>query len=132
MKIDLEPIIDRIDFPYWWWKWNIQPKRFLKHRYQRAKRGYSNQDCWDFDSYLARVIVGGIDELLKGSGYPTHINSREEWEAILKEMQEGFGLIADRDWEFDAGFDSPEWEAARAKVNRAKKLLVEYFENLWD
>src|SRR4051812_8853462 len=124
MTFNLEPIIDRIDYPYYWWRREIQPKRFLKHHYQRAKRGYSDQDCWNLDSHVAGVIAGGIAELLNGCGYPSRLNSRDEWEAILMEMQEGFRLIADRDWEFEVGFASPKWKANRAKIDRAKQLLM--------
>ena len=122
--------------PYRWWHTTGRYALDIKHYYQRAKRGYSYRDCWSLDSYLAEVIVGGIGVLReKSHGHPGDLGSMEEWDAILAQIEEGFRLIADPDWEWKLGpdrWERPEWQAARDKIENAKHLLAEYFENLWD
>ena len=56
-----------------WWLHNI--KQFfknIKYAWQRATRGFSDPDCWEFDSYLSRIISGGLKTLDKNRhGFPT-------------------------------------------------------------
>jgi len=59
----------------WWWTKSILWYRLLEHpedfrywlihKYQRAKRGWSNRDTWGFDYFLATVIIGGLKHLKK-------------------------------------------------------------------
>lgn len=49
-----------------WWFFNI--KQFfknIKYAWQRATRGFSDPDCWEFDSYLSHIISGGLKTLDK-------------------------------------------------------------------
>jgi hypothetical protein len=132
MTINLESIIDRIDYPYWWWWRSIEPKRFLKHRYQRSIRGFSDEDCWGLYGHLADIIIEGIT-VLRGPGsyasHPISLNSAEEWDGILNEIKEGFRLVRESEYWY---WEDAERKAAQDKVDRAKQLLMEYFEALWD
>ena len=45
--------------------------RFLKWRYQRAMRGYSDCDVWNMDSYLYKILPNMLNQLADTtSGYP--------------------------------------------------------------
>ncbi len=122
---------DILLIPYRWWHNTGRYALDLKHYYQRAKRGYSYRDCWSLDTHLAEVIVGGIGVLReKSHGYPGHLGSMGEWDAILAQMQEGFVLLGGEEkWRVK---DDAERREDQEKIDRAKSLLMRYFENLWD
>ena len=125
-----EKVEDVFLIPYRWWHTTGRYALDLKHYYQRARRGYSYRDCWSLDSYLAEVIVGGIGVLReKSPGYPGNLQSMEEWDAILAQIQKGFSLIRDGDYVY---WQEKERLAAEEKIKRAKDLLMTYFEGLWD
>ncbi len=51
-----------------WYKILEHPEDFrnwLIHKFQRAKRGWSNRDTWCFHYFLATVIIGGLKHLKK-------------------------------------------------------------------
>jgi len=61
--------------------------RNIKHRYQRQQRGFSNEDTWSFDSYLASVIIGGVKHLKENlNGHPSDITNLQIWKDILTEI----------------------------------------------
>lgn len=63
----------------------------IKWFIQRGMRGYADCDVWDFDEYIARVLVGGLKKLKEDSySYPASVESPEAWAAALETMIEGF------------------------------------------
>jgi len=97
--------------------------------FQRGKRGYAYSDVWDFDSYLAKVLYGGLSELKeKTKAISIHPNevSYEEWLSILDEMIEGFkARVECEDFEQYINNDVDK------KLKRSLELLSKYFNNLW-
>ena len=78
-----------------WWLHNI--KQFfknIKYAWQRATRGFSDPDCWEFDSYLSRIISGSLKTLDKNRhGFPIELyfqlgeeGGDKEWSKILSEI----------------------------------------------
>jgi hypothetical protein len=62
----------------------------IRYAKQRIKRGYSDQDLWSFDSYLAGIIAGGCEDLARIShGVPGNL-TEGEWESVLKTIAVGF------------------------------------------
>ena len=60
-----------------------QAIREVKWFFQRGKRGWSNSDTWEFDTYLAKVISEGIKHLKEiNHGLPTYDEGKSELEAI--------------------------------------------------
>jgi len=59
-------LFDWIEIYWHRWFWNyvsaipLEIKSFI----QRGIRGYSDKDTWDFDSYLSKVIKGGVQHLI--------------------------------------------------------------------
>lgn len=51
-------------------------QRKLRLSAQRSKRGYSDEDVWSFDRYLATIISGGVSRLKNGNGIPSEIMHR--------------------------------------------------------
>lgn len=60
--------------------------RELKAFIQRGKRGWANRDTWNFDYFLADVIVGGVKYLKKTQhGHPSAL-TQKQWDKILNEI----------------------------------------------
>jgi len=94
--------------------------------FQRGKRGFADKDVWNFDYYLAGVILGGLKMLKKyQTGYPPKL-SYQAWDKILDEMIEGFE--ARLNCESYEEFLSNEVDK---KLNRSLQLFAQYFGSLW-
>lgn len=74
------------------WKHNIpQFFRNIKYAWQRATKGYCDQDLWSLDWYYANMFSASLKEMAESSyGYPCEFeneeNGMEKWKAILNEM----------------------------------------------
>ena len=119
----------------WWWEvWNPHGAiRRLYWFYQRGRRGWSDCDAWGFNGYLAGVIAGGCTYLVGGSGYPGggDADTYEKWQAILKEIAEGFSIIARDEDVYEDGRITV-ISSNRPEYKRAMNLFAEWFPALWD
>lgn len=127
--------------------------RKLRDFYQRGTRGYADRDVWNFHNYLIKVIAGGCRDLAKNhmghpmdlgvtkwnkDGWPEHATDKgnAEWEQILEDIATGFEAFEKLEWdeEFEdiPHVDSQRAKDYRAKYEKASKLLIERFGNLWD
>lgn len=110
-------------------------------RRQRADQGFSTEDTFSFDSYLAGVIAKGVAELRDrcdgnplgspgvllperaiASGSPTEeesLQANREWRAILDTIATGFENYAEGEIVDDA-------------LGESFRLLQEWFPALWD
>lgn len=92
----------------YWSIWeHIKPGK-LKHYYQRAKYGYSDQDCWSIDWHLADIIPKMIAQLRRNlHGCPNDIADKwakedkddenmtyamKDWDTKLAKIQKAFEL----------------------------------------
>lgn len=92
--------------------------------WQRARRGWSVEDTWSFDCYLAKVIAGGVRSIRERSiGYPGELTP-ERWEEILLEIEQGM----------DAAIRlMDDWDAHDKELfDLAMKHLHHWFFGLWD
>lgn len=88
------------------------------HATQRYLRGYSDADMWNFDCFLADVIVAGCEWHIENSITNPWKIIQDDWTAILSEIRDGFSR---RDSE---GMCNP--------PKRAWKLLRDNFQYFWD
>lgn len=81
--------------------------RKCKRGYQRAYRGWSDEDCWGFSSYISDVIIGGLKWLKENKhGYPVcceedvenYVYSKESEERSIKKWDEILDTII---WTFE-------------------------------
>ncbi len=71
------------NFDYW-------RRRTFKYFFQRGRRGWADNDVWNLDSYLAKVIYESLDNLANNlSGHPLNYTN-ELWEKKLKEVSQAF------------------------------------------
>ena len=134
-----------------WWLHNI--KQFfknIKYAWQRATRGFSDPDCWEFDSYLSRIISGGLKTLDKNRhGFPTELYSQlgeedghQEWSKLLSEFSAKMEKYEQlKSSEYPPGNLPPEaimeWyennqKEAENAWNGAIDLLKKWHNDMWD
>lgn len=139
-------------------KWWFRKRKYIK---ERAEKGWSRYDTWDFDHYLAMVISGGLECLAKRHYSLPHDLTSEEWSekllyitecfkqyteepenqffeaydnAKIIERKDGCVTITD-DEELRRAFLDEEKRLYKEKMKRLKEgfdLLYEVFPNLWD
>ena len=134
-----------------WWLHNI--KQFfknIKYAWQRATRGFSDPDWWEFDSYLSRIISGGLKTLDKNRhGFPTELYSQlgeedgdQEWSKILSEISakmEKYERLKSSEYPPDnlppetimEWYENNQKEAENA-WNGAIDLLKKWHNDMWD
>lgn len=113
----------------YWSNLKYSIRKHTKEKWQRAHRGYSTQDTWNFDIYISGLLAAGITELRnRDIGYPVidptlaDAESRKFWHDIQTEMIEGFTLHT----------QDPTSKKEKDKVDRAFQLLAKYYIHLWD
>lgn len=91
----------------------------IRQFYERGRYGFAEEDTWSFDSYLAKVISGGVDEIKhRNFGQPDELTPGE-WYEILNSISQSFKKYNfNRD---DILLNKEGW-----------KLLKKYFSGLWD
>jgi len=133
----------------------------IKHWYQRARYGFSYQDCWGIDYYLAGIIPKMVKRMrdnlcgTPGSIYEKYGDEKglEYWDNILGTIQNAFQI--EQDILDDKIFDiiDPESRKKMQEMIDQKhdyldghlitseelevrtlgwKYFTEYFHNLWD
>lgn len=99
--------------------------RKIKRGWQRAYRGWADEDTWNLDGYLASVIKESVTFLKSHHyGYPTDL-SEKEWDDILSDIIYTFDRI---DAQNKLNFIFIDQE----RVERGWTYFKKYFRNLWD
>jgi len=109
---DLEEFFEHIkhfeELNPWWsayskWHWRVRsipglPKE-IKWFVQRGRRGYADCDVWNLNNYLAKIIVGGAEQLRDiAHGFPAEEDmTYEQWQRELTMIAEGFRLYLEND-----------------------------------
>ena len=96
---------------------------------QRTKRGYSDRDIWNFDSFLAQVIAGGVRQVRRFGGHPAGM-SAQEWVDICNFIADQFEWYAKEQFSFSAEF-SDGVENPNGDFHKAWVLLEKNFGGLW-
>jgi len=123
----------------------------IKNFIARGKRGWSDEDAWDFHSYLAEIIPPVVRKLQKGSGCPERFYDKEninnecqKWHDTLEEIAQGFEAIGEiekhtyQKWEkqenggYKLETDQKALNNLHDKSVRAISLFADNFFALWD
>jgi hypothetical protein len=109
--------------------------RKIRNFIQRGIRGWANEDTWDFDIYLAKIISEGITYLKKNkSGIPCDLAEKYDDEKALKERDKRLDKIIDAFkfhliWvELNRSLTKEEYK----KYQEGLKLFIKYMGDLWD
>ncbi len=132
--------------PLRWYKWVLNIPREIKWLYQRARRGYAEEDTWSLDGYLSSWLPEALRELKERNiGYPAGLTDKK-WKETLEKMAEGFeahrkiceiykfneGIYRTED---DSGYKLWKKEVRdplEKQFDEGMKLFVKYYFNLWD
>jgi len=113
-------------------------KRYLKRKfrpivniYQRLRYGIADQDVWNLNTYLAKIILVGLKEF-KGAkaGWPWSYDlegvelTKEKWAEYVDAMIFSFKYHSEP-WEYNYGKEDYE------KVEFGLKVFAEYYGALW-
>lgn len=120
------------------WRWQEhKPFPALKAFWQRGRRGWADNDTWDFNIYLSGVLAGGLLYLVDNAhGHPCMGISLEDckncecsalWDKELRENVERFKQLHEDNFEGDRW-----WEEKERVSKEALEWLVKNFGSLWD
>ena len=112
----------------------------IKYFIQRGRRGFSDEDLWDFSYYLSNTICEGIKEFRKDiSGYPSSMTP-EKWAETLASIEDGFKAaltISDRSLTVTGKdgkieFNDELYADYMKRFNKAMDLFKKYYFGIWD
>jgi|SRR5579859_188539 len=104
-------------------------KRVRRHREERATRGYSTYDWWNFDQYIAGVVANACQDFrTKGVGRPIDMED-EEWMTFLLSIEEPLRAWADDKLStYDKETSQKLYDDAKAAWHR----FADRFSQFWD
>lgn len=101
--------------------------------YQRGTRGWSDQDVWSLDDYLAKVMGESIAHLAESShGWPgegSEWPKFEDWQNELRAVSKQLLAYHDNHWTTNS---IQEEERVYKDFVKALKRVSKYWGHLWD
>lgn len=124
----------------------------IKYFIQRGMRGYSDEDTWDFHSYLCDILIPVLRKLSKKNmGCPSSFWDKEskndechKWSESLESMAQGFEAaqavnsmqyykkIKNEDGSWSQEIDKEKLKLLTEKYDIGIKLFCDNFLSLWD
>jgi len=100
--------------------------RSVRFFFQRRFRGWDDSDTWALDTTISKLILPRLKrfKLLK-VGCPSHVESMEEWNAMLMKMIHAFEFLASD--EKYGNFD----QVKNNEVNEGLDMFCQNFRSLW-
>lgn len=108
--------------------WKMSPLTRLRHWRLRARRGFSEQDWWNFSDYMAWVNIQALEKFKTGAGHPADLANMNEWADLLEKMIDGFRAHLELN---DIGLGD-DYESLAARRDAGLALYVERFASIWD
>ena len=125
--------------------------RKIKWAYQRVTRGWSDEDSWNINSHIARILPPMLRSIAKNhAGCPVEFWDSEKlndeghrWAETLEEIAQGFEAFTAIQnmnyFEFvkgEAGYkretNEEQLKLLTAKYERGMLLFSQYYFNFWD
>jgi len=113
----------------------------IKWFIQRGVRGYSDRDVWSLDTYIFKILSGGLIRLADTThGYPcpypkdahsltqpTSCTCAYRWDSDLREYAALFHKLA------EDSFEGDDWiKEEEAAYQKSMEWIKENFSSLWD
>lgn len=124
-------ILDKLDHHHL-----LSPRVFWRNNvtwnHQRMQRGWSERDLWSFDTYLAKVIAEGCEQLAEQvHGWPGEPMTFEEWQEILRKISRGFKAHTSI-MEDHLHPKSVQYRLLEDEFEEGMDLFKNFFGHLWD
>ena len=89
---------------------------------------YDESEMWSLDYTLACIILPRLKRLKENkNGYPSELESPEQWDTIMENMIQAFELIVN-----DDSYPNGNSLEHKKTIEYGLKLFGEYFQSLWD
>lgn len=100
-------------------------KIWLKYKWQRITRGFSDKELWNLDITIAKFIYPRLERLIDYQhGYPAEF-TEEEWNEVLKRMIRAFKIISSDDfWDMDV--------EKKCVIESGLDFFRKHYFSLWD
>lgn len=106
-------------------------KWYLKQKWQKLTRGYSDEELWNLDSTICKWILPRLKSFKKQTiGYPHDFNDIEEWKETIQKMIDAFEIYSTDDLP-DYAFSTSSIEEEGKRMKEGFELFSKYFRNLW-
>lgn len=111
----------------------VEPKRRYGHKQERFERGFSSEDWWNFDTYIAWVITNAIEKFRDDGSTvfsdpgQTFAESEAQTKAEYEIMIKGFG-----NWVKCSKSIIEESDEVVADLDAALDIFKKRFVQLWD
>ncbi len=103
-------------------------KSWIKKKYQKLTRGYSDEELWNLDATIAEWIVPRLKTFKeKNCGYPIGVSSKEEWDEELETMIQAFEYYLQDPFSVNA----EERERQDKIIAKGFELFGKRIRNLW-
>lgn len=104
-------------------------KWYIKQKWQKLTRGYSDKELWNLDSTFCKWIIPRLKAFKeKTIGYPHDFNSLEEWKETIQKMIDAFELY---DTDLPSVFDSEKYTEENRIIKEGFELFGKYLKCLW-
>lgn len=105
-------------------------KKWEEMKMQRLNRGFDDSELWSLDATISHFIYPRLKEFvaMEKHGYPSVLNSMEEWDIIFKKILRAFELLNDDEICGVLEPDSPEDK----EIQEGLDLFRKWFFHLWD
>lgn len=105
--------------------------RKIKYAYQRATRGYSDEDWWDIGGFLSKIVPKMVRKLKEdGIGHPMTLTEKQ-WASILEKIAVGFEAYDELLDELPLP-SSGRYKTLEKRWKTGSSLFVEWMHSLWD
>lgn len=89
---------------------------------------YDDSEMWSLDKTLASIILPRLIRLKEvKNGYPSELQDKYEWDAIMDKMIRAFEII-DESEDYPSGYH----KESQVEVDDGLALFAKYFQGLWD
>jgi len=125
-----------VPYGYRWGAWRrwtktgwhrIRRATAVRRFVQRGRRGWCDEDLWNFDHHISRVIIGGFRQLADTThGWPgtEEFPKFEDWQAFLRQIADDL-----ESWDLNNSFaDRDAFDRAKAAMRR----VAEQYGHYWD
>jgi hypothetical protein len=100
-------------------------KRWIKHRYQKITRGFSDDETWSLDVTIADFVIPRLKRYKQlANGYPPDLTEKK-WKSYQNEMIWAFEHLQ-KDM-----YLASDWKKKGERMKNGLALFAKYLPSLW-
>ncbi len=104
-------------------------KWYIKQKWQKLTRGYSDEELWNLDSTICEWLLPRLKAFKeKTIGYPHDFNSFDEWKETIQKMINAFEL---HNSDLPNNFSIENFKKEEKLIQEGFELFGKYLNSLW-